>query len=107
MEEYKTKDGRDFFDEKYKNVEPVEEAAFDLVDEVTGDKLRVVVIKDGYGLNIKPEGYGDGISPVLLDFFTSESLDCGALKVIVWADPDDEEFTHCIGLNKVKNKKEE
>lgn len=96
---------KDELDKKYQSDKVVESATFEMVDEVTGEKLKVVVIKDCYGLNIKPEGYGDGLSPVTLDYFSGTDAEKrGPLRVLVWNDPEIEDPTHTISLDLVKNK---
>ena len=98
----------DSLDKKYQNEDVVERAAFEIIDEASGSKLRVVVIKDTYGLNIKPLGYGDGLSPVTLDFFSGKNdTDDDPLRVVVWADKENEDPTDIISLAGVKNNEEE
>jgi len=74
------------------------EHIFEVVDEVTGEKLSVKVAVGTYGLEIKPVGYEamEDTSRVNLDFFK------GNLSVLVYQDPTNEDFTHKIPLSKNK-----
>ena len=72
-----------------------------LVDHDGGDRTIPIQLKDecnGAGLVIRPEGYGcfgcvDGTTgPLYLEVHE------GRLRLIVWADINDEEPTHVIDL---------
>lgn len=76
---------------------------FELQDGAEGhDGNRIVIEveleKNGYGLAIKPSGFGDHCSedgygyPVLIELFE------GKLRVIVWDDINEEEPSHVIDL---------
>lgn len=94
----------DELDKKWQTKDIVKSATFELVEETTGEKLKVVVIQDCYGLNIKPEGYGDGLSPITLDFFKGgEDREKDPLRVFVWSDKEEEDPSHIISLDLVKN----
>jgi len=63
-----------------------------LMDEMgTGDKVEVTVRKGVYGLWIEFPDSEDGRG-VMLDLFDGE------LSVKVWADTDNEDFTHKVPL---------
>lgn len=99
---------RDTLDIQEQEEKVVKSATFELVDEATGERLRVVVVQDAYGLNIKPEGYGDCKFPIALDFFKgSKERVNDPLRVLVWSDPELEDPTHMISLDLVKNKEKE
>ena len=98
---------RDTLDIQEQEEKVVKSATFELVDEATGERLRVVVVQDAYGLNIKPEGYGDCMFPITLDFFKgSKERVNDPLRVLVWSDPELEDPTHTISLDLVKNEEE-
>ncbi len=97
---------KDKMDEEHQVDDIVKTATFEINDEVSGDKLKVVVFQDAYGLKIKPEGYGNDFAPVSLDFFSgSEDTGKGPLSVLVWSNPEEEEPTHKIPLDLMKNYK--
>ncbi len=80
-------------------------ATFEMIEEATGEKLRVAIVQDVYGINIKPEGYGEGLFPITLDFFkgSADNID-DPLRILVWADPENEDPSDVVSLRHIKNK---
>ena len=99
---------KDNLDAQQQKERTVKSATFELVEETTGEKLKVVVVQDVYGLNIKPEGYGDCSYPISLDFFKgSPEREKDPLKLMVWADPEMDDPSSVISLDLVKNEEPE
>jgi len=95
-------------DNSKEDIDIVRSAVFELTDEITGNKIKVTVANTAYGLSVSPEGYGGGEYPLLLDYFSSQlpEQNKGPLRVFVWADPEEDNPSHEISLDLVKDEQE-